>query len=110
MKLIEGCMPDKEENYQYYKRNGKLSKPKTLYKFNLPDNVTYVELNKTEYNFVCYLLEKGLNTEKAIVDYDKADVEHTEAEQRKKEAEKAQQEAEEKRLAEERERMKAAIA
>lgn len=109
MKLIEGCMPGKEENYQYYKRNGELSKPRTLYKFNSPDNTTYVGLNKTEYNFVCYLLEKGLNTEKAVISYDKADVEHTEAEQRKKEAEKAQQEAEEKRLAEEKKKIEAAI-
>ena len=33
VKLLEGCYPDKQENYQYYKRNGELSKPKTLYKY-----------------------------------------------------------------------------
>jgi len=37
VKLLEGCYPDKEENYQYYKRNGELSKPKTLYMYMNPD-------------------------------------------------------------------------
>ena len=97
MKLTEGCTPGKKENYQYYKRNGELSRPKTVYRLDSPDNITYIELNKIEYNFVCYLLEKGLNTEEAIISYDKADVEHTEAERRAKEAEKARQEAEEKK-------------
>ena len=45
VKLLEGCYPDKEENYQYYKRNGELSKPKTLYKYYSEDGKTYFELN-----------------------------------------------------------------
>ena len=80
-----------------------------MYRLDSPDNITYIELNKTEYNFVCYLLEKGLNTEEAIISYDKADVEHAEAERRAEEAEKARQEAEEKRQAEEVEKIEAAI-
>lgn len=33
VKLLEGCYLEKEKNYQYYKRNGELSKPKTVYKY-----------------------------------------------------------------------------
>ena len=109
MKLLEGCTPGKKEDYQYYKWNGELSRPKTVYRLDSPDNITYIGLNKTEYGFVCYLLEKGLNTEEAIISYDKADVEHAEAERRAGEAEKARQEAEEKRQAEERKRTETAI-
>ena len=44
VKLLEGCYPDKEENYQYYKRNGELSKPKTLYKYYDLEGKQYFEL------------------------------------------------------------------
>lgn len=105
VKLLEGCYPEKEENYQYYKRNGELSKPKTLHKFVNP-NGTYIELNKTEYDFVCYLLEKGLNTEESMLLYDKADIEHVEALKLAEQEEKVRQEAEEQRKAEEMENFK----
>lgn len=112
-KLLEGCYPDKEENYQYYKRNGELSKPKTLYKYYSEDTEhgkTYFELNKTQYDFVCYLLENGLNTEEKILAYDTADIERIEAVQRAEAEEKARQEETKAKEDAERERMKRIIA
>lgn len=106
VKLLEGCYPDKEENYQYYKRNGELSKPKTLYKYYSPDGRTYFELNKTQYDFVCYLIENGLNIEENILAYDKADVERVEALQRAEEEEKARQEEAERKAEEKKENFK----
>lgn len=109
VKLLEGCYPDKEENYQYYKRNGELSKPKTLYKYYSEDTEhgkTYFELNKTQYDFVCYLIENGLNTKESILAYDKADVERVEALQRAEAEEKARQEEEKQRREEEKEKFK----
>lgn len=106
VKLLEGCYPEKEENYQYYKRNGELSKPKTLYMYMNPDGKQYFELNKTQYNFVCYLLKNGLNTEKTMLKYDKTDIEHIEALKQAEQEEKARQEAEKQRKAEEKENFK----
>ena len=105
VKLLEGCYPEKEENYQYYKRNGELSKPKTLYKFMDP-NETYIELNKTEYDFVCYLLKKGLDTEKSMLAYDKTDLERVETLRLAEQEEKARQKAEEQGKAKEKEDFK----
>lgn len=106
VKLLEGCYPEKEENYQYCKRNGELSKPKTLYMYMNLDGKCYFELNKTQYDFVCYLLENSLNTEETILAYDKADIEHMEAIKQAKQEEMARQEAEEQRKAEEKENFK----
>ena len=106
IKLLEGCYPDKDENYQYYKRNGELSKPKTLYMYMNPDEKQYFELNKTQYDFVCYLLENGLNKEEVIITYDNADVAYHESLKRAKQEEKARQEAEEQRKTEEKENFK----
>jgi hypothetical protein len=106
VKLLEGCYPDKEENYQYYKRNGELSKPKTLYKFCNSGGKQYFELNKTQYDFVCYLLGKGLNTEESILAYDKADIENIESLQQAEQEEKARLEAEKQRKVEEKENFK----
>lgn len=109
VKLLDGCYPDKEENYQYYKRNGELSKPKTLYRYYSEDTEhgkTYFELNKTQYDFVCYLIENGLNTEESILAYDKADIEHVEALQRAEAEEKARQEEAERKAEEEKENFK----
>ena len=110
VKLLEGCYPEKEENYQYYKRNGELSKPKTLYMYMNTDGKQYFELNKTQYDFVCYLLKNELNTEESMIAYDKADIERMEAFKRIEREEKAHQEAEEYKRAEEKERMKRIIA
>ncbi len=106
VKFLEGCTPDKEENYQYYKRNGELSKPKTLYKYYSPDKEMYFELNKTQYDFVCYLLENDLNTEESILAYDKADIEHMEALKRAEEEEKAHREEQKRKAEEEKEKFK----
>lgn len=105
-KLLEGCYLEREENYQYVKRNGELSKPKTLYMFFDKDVRRYFELNKTQYDFVQYLIDKGLNTEKSILAYDKADIEHFEALQKAEEEEKARQEEERQRIEEEKDRFK----
>lgn len=109
VKLLEGCYPEKEENYQYYKRNGKLSKPKTLYKYLNPGRNCYFELNKTQYDFVCYLLENGLNTEESMLAYDKEDIKYIESLQQAEQEEKARQKAEERKRSEERERMQRII-
>lgn len=109
VKLLEGCYPDKEENYQYYKRNGELSKPKILYKYYSEDTEhgkTYFELNKTQYDFVCYLIKNGLNTEESILAYDKADIERVEALQMAEAEEKARQEEEKQRREEEKGKFK----
>lgn len=106
VKLLEGCYPNKEENYQYYKRNGELSKPKTLYKYYDLEGKQYFELNKTQYDFVYYLLENGLNKEEVIITYDNADVAYHESLKRAEQKEKARQEAKEQRKAEEKENFK----
>jgi hypothetical protein len=98
VKLLEGSTLKKEENYQYYKRNGELSKPKTLYKYVSPNSETYFELNKTQYDFVEYLINNGLDTEEKMIAFDNVDVEKIEA------AKKAEQETEKRRIEEERRR------
>ena len=105
-KLLEGCYLEKEENYQYVKRNGEMSKPKTLYMFFDKDVRRYFELNKTQYDFVSYLIDKGFNTEESILAYDKADTERMEALQKAEEEEKARQEEEKRRREEELEKFK----
>ena len=59
-KLLEGCYLEKEENYTKLKRNGERTKPKTLYMFFDKDERRYFEMNKTQYNFVQYLLNAEL--------------------------------------------------
>lgn len=66
LKLLEGYYLEKVENYTYYKRNGELTKPKTLYKFVNKSGKTYIEPKKTEYDFVEYLINSGLDTEQAM--------------------------------------------
>ena len=105
-KLLEGCYLEKEENYQYVKRNGEMSKPKTLYMFFNKDVRRYFEMNKTQYDFVLYLIDKGLNTEESILAYDKADTERMEALQKAEEEEKARHEKEKQRREEEKEKFK----
>ena len=66
IKLLEGYYLEKVENYTYYKRNGELSKPKTLYKFVNKNGRSYMEMKKTEYDFVEYLVNNRLDTEQAM--------------------------------------------
>ena len=106
MKLLEGCYLEKKENYTTLKRNGERTKPKTLYMFFDKDVRRYFELNKTQYDFVQYLIDKGLNTEESILAYDKADTGHFEALKKAEAEEKARQEEEKRRSAEEKEKFK----
>ena len=105
-KLLEDCYLEKEENYTKLKRNGERTKPKTLYMFFDKDVRRYFELNKTQYDFVCYLIDKGLNTEESILAYDKADTERFEALQKAEDEEKARQKEEKRRREEELEKFK----
>lgn len=89
--LLRGFRPEVKEDYQYYKRNGELSKPKTLYKYVSADG-SYFELKKTEYNFVVYLLDNDITSEEKMLATDKADVLQYEAMQRAAEEEIARQE------------------
>lgn len=66
MRLLDGCYLEKEEGYTYMKRDGEYSKPKNLYKFYEPEGRMYTELNKTQYDFVEYLINNGLDTEQAM--------------------------------------------
>lgn len=94
--LLEGRKPTFEENYTYYSRRlDDYTKPKTLYKLEDMDNETYLEINKTLYNFAIYILENDfLNTEKLI-----AFIEHEQQEKENKiklQLEKEQKERNEK--------------
>ena len=78
LKLQEGYTPQIEEDYTYYKRNGELSKPKTLYMIK-KDNSWY-EINKTLYNYGLYLLENDFLNEEKANNYIAAEVVKAEAE------------------------------
>lgn len=54
-----GHKPFMKEGVWHWKRNGEKSKPKTEYRMQCPDeaNASY-QINKTEYEFACYLYEK----------------------------------------------------
>lgn len=99
-KLLEESYLDIEENYTTLKRNGERTKPRTLYMFCEKDSRRYFELNKTQYDFVKYLIENGFNTEEKILAYDKADVEKIEA-LKKVEEEQARMQEETKQKAKE---------
>lgn len=106
VKLLEGCYPEKKENYQYWKRNGELSKPKTLYKYENPNTNSYFELKKTEYDFVCYLIKNELTTEEKILDYDKAEIDRKESLKRAEEEEESRKKDMERKAKEKREKFK----
>lgn len=54
-----GHKPFMEENVWHWKRNGEKSKPKTEYRMQCPDDASAsYQINKTEYEFACYLYEK----------------------------------------------------
>jgi len=63
--LQEAAEPQLVENYQYYKRDGELTKPKNDYRLMTADN-SYWTIEKTLYDYACYLLENGyLDEQKA---------------------------------------------
>lgn len=63
--LLEGNQAGKEENYQTYKRDGELTKPKTVYRMYCDENSFYY-ITKTEYDFYNYLAENNLDTAEQI--------------------------------------------
>lgn len=76
--IMDGRITEKEENYQYYKRDGELTKPKTVYRL-IKDNI-YLELNKTEYDFANYIIENNFTKEKAVnyITEEKAEIQRQE--------------------------------
>lgn len=80
--ITMGFTPDKKEKAQHYKRNGELTKAKNEYRLVSPYNNIYYEINKTQYDFCCYLIEQQLTTETEILNYDAAEVAKIEAVER----------------------------
>lgn len=69
--LLEGYQLEKRENYTYYKKNGELSKPKTLYM--LSNESGYIELKKIEYDFLNYCIDNNYITYEAIMEKDQVE-------------------------------------
>lgn len=99
IRLQEGFKPAIEENHQHYKRNGELTKPKTLYK--LEKESGYYEVNKTLYNFATYLLENDFLNEVKANEYMINEQKQKEEQARKQ----AEQEAKERQEREEKARI-----
>jgi hypothetical protein len=104
--LQAGRKPELEENYSYYSAKiDDYTKPKTLYKLEDQEG-TYIELNKTLYDYALYLVENDfINNDKAKQfieneEHGKAEAQRLENEQ----IEKARKEGSEKRLQEQEER------
>ncbi len=107
-KLLEGCWLEIKENYTTLKRNGERTKPKTLYMFmnNGEHGRQYFELNKTQYDFVQYLINNGIDTEEKMLAKNKADIEKMEADKKAEEESKRLEEEREKQKSEEKEKFK----
>ena len=105
-KLLEGCYLSKRDNYSYIKRNGEYSKPKTLYMYMSADRKTYFELNKTQYDFVQYLIYNEIDTEEKMVARDKFELDKIEADKREEEEAKRLEKEREIREVEERNKFK----
>lgn len=91
------CRLEMEENYKTYKRNGELTKPKTVYRLMNDDN-TFYDITKTEYDFAKYVLRVFPNKE-SIAKYIKDENKIIEDEKIKEEQQK-----EKERIAREKER------
>lgn len=61
------CKLEMEENYQTYKRDGELTKPKTAYRLKNDDD-TFYDITKTEYDFAIYIL-KMFPSKESIIKY-----------------------------------------
>ena len=108
--LIDGRTVDKEENVTYYKRNGELTKPKTVYRLYYKpeegesESNIYTPLKKTEYDFCMYCILHGLTTQEAIeqrIKYEQEQKEEIKRQEKIKEEERKRQvekEAKEKEL------------
>lgn len=100
LKLKENYTPSYEENFQYYKRNGELSKPKTLYK--LEKDNGYQEINKTLYNYAKYLLENKFTNEQIAAEYIQKELDQQAEQLRLEQEEKERQRMERQKAEEER--------
>lgn len=91
--LLIGGSVEKVENYQYTKRNGELSKPRTAYKL-YTDDRTYFEISKTAFDFANYVINNKLVTIETVINFiELENAEHAKIEQLKQQ--KEQQEREE---------------
>lgn len=105
-RLKSGVKPCYEENYSYFSSKTKtMTRPKTLYKLEWQEinhrgnlDTIFHEINKTEYDYACYLVENGFLDASTAQEY-------ITDEQEQKEAEKQAQALQEKREREERERV-----
>lgn len=71
IRILEGFNTIKiKENYTYYKRNGEISKPKTLYLLENSSENSYIELNKTLFNFASWLINNNFTTKEKINEID----------------------------------------
>jgi len=94
--LISGSTPQLIENYQYYKRDGELTKPKTDYRIKLQDNSFY-QVEKTLYNFAVYLAQNGFTDEQKANEFITTEQNHL-AQLAQKEFDRKQQEKQHKKL------------
>ncbi len=108
-KLLNGYVLEKVENYQEYKRDGELTKPKTIYKLYDKNESYWNLISKTAYDFLIYVQENNLLDVNLINEYiqnekaenERIEMERLQAEQEekeRKEQEKLIQEEERKRL------------
>jgi len=66
--LISGSTPQLIENYQYYKRDGELTKPKTDYRIKCQDDSFY-QVEKTLYNFAVHIVENGFTEKQKTTEF-----------------------------------------
>lgn len=82
--VLLGFVVDCVDNYTYVKRDGEMSKPKTIYRlFTNTNRTAYFEISKTAFDFANYLIENNLITLDSItayVDAETAENERLEAE------------------------------
>ena len=102
-KLLRGDTPEKIENYQYYKRDGELTAPKTVYRLYDSGKEYYLEINKTVYDYCCHILNNDFLNESVAEAFIQNEQEYNLeqdklAEQNELEEQKAIEDAEQKEL------------
>lgn len=92
-----GAKPNKEEGYQYIKRNRELSKPKTLYMIAYSKSYhageshsVFNEISKTGYDFASYVINNNLQNLDGLEAYLKNEIGAIQEAERKEEEEKEQ--------------------
>lgn len=89
--LLSGSTVSKDENYQTYKRNGELTKPKKAYFLNTEQHSHFI--TKTAFDFANYLIDNDLLNVELVLDLisketlQKEEVERIKVEQERKERE-----------------------